>query len=320
MTSIGVAKPGKEIFFVVLGFWIVYVLLYLLEAPFNLIISQYIDLRSEYTLGEQLSKLYLLIMMQVSLVGYFASDTFQKIGLNISFLLLGLCLYLSESNMISEETQPFFGLALLFCVVYFSVRSRNWVGLSFLVLGIAAIGGSSLLDRLSDAQHTGTHSLLSTFSFSASYLDFSEEDLDFFGLASFCLAVIVSAYQYLEFFLRRVGKQAILISLGSVLTAFGNGFIHYQYNPTNKLYLLALIMSIAGFSLFAFSVNKIKEKWLLIKDNHTTVISAAFFALFVYLPSIYGHMRNVPSLLIWMPGLLLIAWWLWKNHPAHQKT
>ena len=100
----------RDVIIIIVGFGVVYYMCYLLEWPYNTFLSKLITIRSEYTVGEQLSKLYLFTIVLVSVLSYRILTDATKIKLSISFLLLSLIMYMSESNMITEEAQPIYGL------------------------------------------------------------------------------------------------------------------------------------------------------------------------------------------------------------------
>ncbi|GAB4234831.1 MAG: hypothetical protein Kow00121_62500 [Elainellaceae cyanobacterium] len=320
MTIVEISKSGKNALFILMGFWITYLLAFSLGSAFNSTIAQFIGVQSEYTLGEQLSKLYLLVIIQVAFVGYLSGNSIQKVKLSISFLLLGLVLYLAESNMISEEVQPFFGLVLLALVSYYLIRLRNWLSLSFIAFGIAAIVGGSMLDRLGETNPENLNTLLQVLSSLLNSLSFSEEQFDLLGVASCCLAAILSEQKPLESFFRRANKELVLAVLGTVLIAFGNGFIHFEYKPAAKLYLGALVMSLVGFIMLAFVIKKISLKWVPLQNFSPSIVWSFLFVFFVLLPATYGGVRPISSFLLWLPTFTFMAWCLWTKHPIANES
>lgn len=321
MTSVGISKLDRNILFITIGFWAIYLFLTSLGTTFNSVVSHYIDLRSEYTLGEQLSKVYLLAIIQVSFIGYLSSRRPQIVGLNTAFLLFGLYIYLAESNMISEKTQPFFGSILLAIVGYFLLRSQIWSGFVFMVLGVTSIASGSMLDRLG-ATDPGTLNIVSqSLYLLLKSFNYSEEQFDLLGIASLYLSTILSTRVSLANFLRKTNKLLVaLIGIGTILIAFGNGLIHYQYRPGNTLYFGALIMSMAGFALLSFAINRVASAWIDLKNFSPAILYAFLFVFFVILPSTYGKVSDGSSLLLWLPTLCFLAWCLWQRHSIHNRS
>ena len=64
----------------------------------------------------------------------------------VSFLLFSLSIYMSESNMLIEKTQPIFGLIGVAFISFFLLQSRSWLSFIFFIVGIMLISCGSLLD------------------------------------------------------------------------------------------------------------------------------------------------------------------------------
>lgn len=306
----------KHVTIIILGFWFTYYMCFLLENPIDTFLSSLIPMRSEYTVGEQLSKFYLFIIVLISVFSYRVLKELTAIKLSMSFLLLGLIMYMSESNMISEKVQPIFGLIIVAYTSMLLLRARFWLSFALFVVGFTFITGGVLSDLAHENESIS--SLLPVFIIQLLHIT-SEERFDATGIALLCLSAILCFRVPLRYFITKNTKGTLLMLLASGMIAAGNGFLHYQYHPSGKLRLGALAMTIIGFLGLMF-VNKSISK----KDAVLTLITENLFYLFIFfffvvLPSVYGNQESSTSLLLWFPFMLFMAVCLWRRHPANNE-
>jgi len=305
----------KHVTIIILVFWITFYICLLLENPLHTFLSSYITMRSEYTLGEQLSKFYLFIIVLLSVFSYQNLKEPTKIKLSISFLLLGLIMYMSESNMITEKTQPIFGLIIVVCTGMLLLRDRSWSSLTFFVMGFIVISFGVLSDLAHENE--SIRRLLPVFIFKLLHIT-SEERFDMIGIAFLCLSGILCFRFPLRNFITKNTKGTLLILLTSGMITAGNGFLHHQYNPSSKIYIVALAMTISGFLGLIFVNKSISKKDIILALITEDLFYLFIFSFFVVLPSIvYGGERNSTALLLWLPFMFFMAIYLWRYHPEH---
>lgn len=302
--------------YVYIGMAVLLASLVLLEQPFNSVMVQIFGARSEYTFGEQLTKLLLLTIAQISFLSYLSSKLSKKINLSISFLVFSLCLYLSESNMITENTQPFFGLALLSLITYYSIRLRAWKCIIFLSISIFLIASGSALDRLGELQSSELSAFAQGILDLASYINFREETFDILGVIAITISALSVFIDVFNIFPSGKRYKYLALLMGNILMAMGNGFLHYQYGPNNKVYLLGMAMSIAGFLILFVATRELRLNWDRQPGISSETVFVFLFAFFVFLPGTFGHSRYLQSILLWIPTLLFIGWYLKSVHPT----
>jgi len=298
---------------IILVFWLIYFIFYLLEPPYHSFLASNISLRSVYTMGDELSKFFLFILILISVMSYQLSSDRNKIKLSISLLLLGLVLYMAESNMITEDTQPIFGLIIIPLTGLFFLRLRAWLSFILFVLSFLPMSGGVILDfaRESELLFSRTPPFFLNLINSV-----AEERLDALGIATLCLSVILYFRILLRDFLAKSAKGAILIILASGMITAGDGFLHYQYKTRWELHFAALVLTSLGFLGFIFANRKISEKYVLRLVTEEFLYSFIFF-LFVLMPSIYGVARHSTSLVLWLPSMLVLGLYLWRRHPVN---
>ena len=312
-SSVNGGRVGQGIA-IILGFWLIYCVFYLLEAPYHAFLTKFMTIRSEYTLPEQLSKFYLFVIMLVSVYSYRVLNQPVKIKLSIAFLLLNLVFYMSESNMISEMTQPVFGLIIFVCICALLSLGHFWLSLWIFVIGFGVIAFGVLSDFARENETIG--SLLPEVVFKLLHIT-SEERLDEIGIALLCLSAILCFRGLLRDFAVNNTKAIILMVLASGMITSGNGFLHYQYNPSCKIQPIALLMTIGGFLALVFFNKRLNKKGAILTLVTEDLFYLFLFSFFVVLPSIHGDSRSTVALLVWLPFMLFLAIYLWRQHPAH---
>ena len=133
---------------IIFGFWLIfYVFYYLIKIPYHEFLKSFITIKhhlpAEYTMAEQLAKFYLFIIVLISVLSYQVSKQANKIKLSISFLMLGLIMYMSESNMITENTQPIFGYIIVVSISIFLLHGRYWFSIVLLIVGCIMVSCGS---------------------------------------------------------------------------------------------------------------------------------------------------------------------------------
>ena len=307
-------EKNIRILIIILAFWLIYYICYSLEVPVDNFIKNYTNLRSEYTVKEQLSKFYLFIVLLISIHSYWVLDQSNEVKLSISFFFLGLILYMSESNMIKETAQPIFGLIIIACTAFLLIRLRYFLQFIFFMVGFMWICLGSLKDIL--RQYESISSMVPALTSSIFSLRVGEERCEVLGTAFVCLSAVLCFISPLRNIIARNTKRSLLILFASGIMTFGNGFLHYQYKPGYKIYLAGSVMTIIGFLGLVFVL-----KTILKGDGILTFFSEDLFYLFIFfffvvLPSIHGTTRILTAFLLWLPSMLFMAVYMWRCHPA----
>lgn len=301
---------------VISGFWLIFFLFYLSGDPYHEFLRNYITIRAEYTIVEQISKFYLFVIVLISVLSYQASTEATKIKLSISFLFLGLILYISESNMIPEIIQPVFGVIIFFSTCILLFRVRSWVSIFFLLVGFLMIGTGLVSDIVNERKTISSilPSLL-LYLFDPSF----EEYYDTLGIAFLCLSAILCFQDILQDIIKRKKKVTLLILLASGMISFGNGFLHYQYRPSAELHCISLLVTISGFLGLVFLAKGSSKKHATFTLVTEELFYIFIFVFFVMLPSLHGVAYRDCALFLWLPTMFFMAVYLWRRHPANCK-
>jgi len=306
----------RYVLWVVIVFFLTYYLFYTAEKPIHGFIASLTNLRSEYTVGEQLSKFYLFVIVLNSICAYTFFDESNRIKVSISFLVLGLVLYLSESNMLTEITQPIFGsIIILYCLNYL-FRLRAWLTIAIFLLGFTLIFAGVLDDMAAEKEYISSRIptlLLNQLN------AISEERFDVGGIALICLSsILLFSRPLCDLAKRNKIRIALLLFLSAMITV-GDGLMHYQYRPSNRLHFVASLITLIGLCGFIV-VNKSNKSRNAVFKLVTEDIFYFFLVLFfVLLPSIHGQARSSVSILIWLPFMFLLAHYLWRYHPVNKQ-
>ncbi|MDY6988154.1 MAG: hypothetical protein SWQ30_08845 [Thermodesulfobacteriota bacterium] len=216
--------------------------------------------------------------------------------------------------MITEETQPVFGLIAFVSTSVLLLRSHSWLSISLFVIAFIVIACGVLSDYAHDNK---TMMLLPEFIFKSPYIAM-EERFDVIGIGFLCLSVIFCFRDpILDFMVTNV-KATVLMLLASGMITAGNSFLHYQYNPGGKLQLFALVMTICGFVGFMFLNKLVNKKSVILKLITENFFYFFLFSFFVVLPSIHGMARNTVALFVWLPFMFFLAVYLWRSHPEYR--
>jgi hypothetical protein len=303
----------KHTIAILLGFWLVFYVCRLLQTPLHAFLSSHMTVRSEYTVGEQLSKFYLFIVVLISIFSYQVSKKPRRIKLSILFLLLSLILYMAESNMITEQTQPVFGLMIVLSTGMLLLRERSWLSLTHLLMGFMAVAVGALSDLAHESEYIG--SLLPTF-LSQLLQILPEERFDVIGMAFVCLSAMLCFRVPLRHFVAGNTRGILSMLLASGMITVGNGFLHYEYDPSSRLHASALALTISGFVALIFANKRANKKDAVLTLGTENLFYLFILAFFVVLPSIHGNARSATALLLWLPIVSAVALYLWRYHPA----
>lgn len=304
-------------------FWVLFAVLYLLNGPVSNLMSRVIVVQGEYTVTEQLSKYYLFLTILISVYAYQVVREPIKVKLSICFLIFALILYLSESNMITEQTQPLFGLVILAGLLYWFLKSHAWFVGGLIMLVYLSLTGGVVLDLISENERVQSWLPPAVVNFPNRLMaqGFDLEDtFDVVGLGLLCMAVIVYFLDPVRRFVKNnaIGTFSLLITSG-LITA-GNSFLHFQYQPNQKIVLVGLSLSLIGFAGLILS-----NKYLNKKDATLSLISEDFFYIFVFfffviLPAVFGRRSDVRSLVLWLPTMALLGVYLYLHRPKQSLT
>jgi len=311
---------------VISGFWLLFFFFAVLESPINQVLSSeylaslglrsagpFIHLRSEYQVGEQLSKYYLFVVMLISILSYRIVKDPLRLKMSIGFLILGLTMYLAESNMILEIVQPIFGLLIVGCVVYFLLKGRLWLVLFLLLLGSFLISNAVIIDLLHEQEVIKPYVPEQATIFLNALP--TEGRLEVIGIACVTLAVIISFLDVLAQFTQNNVKGTFWILFTSGMITVGNGFLHFQYRPRLRLVTLALLLTMIGFLGLMYTnkyVNKQNMRLTLVNEDSFYLF---IFFFFVVLPTVFGRNHYVTSVFLWLPTMTLLALYLYYHHP-----
>jgi len=282
----------------------------LLETSYNQLIFQFLDPKSEYTIGEQLTKFYLLQISLLSLITYNYYNEPKKIKLSIIFFLLSLVMYLSESNMITENMQPVFGAILVSALMYYLFQDKKWISLGFIVTGFGFVSFGSVQDIIHDGHYIPSNLnevLLNTMNI------ISEETADFLGVNFIFLACFLCFSEIVNSLLKLDKKILFFGVISSLILTFGNGFLHYQYPIYSTHLIMAILMSVIGFIgliIFSKQINHSQHKLTLFTPQYFYLF---LFLLFIVMPSSHGTAKMQVSYLIWLPAMLALAINMWND-------
>ena len=303
----------KHFIIIILGFCLTYSMWYILyEMPLHMFLSRHITLCSEFTLNEQLSRFYLFIMLLISVLYYRVSNEPNKIKLSISFLLLSLILYMSECDIIADNAQPIFGLIIVPCTFLLLLRLRNWLSLTFFIVGFMLISLGLLSDIALKYESIG--SLLPTF---VCYLTeiIWEETFELIGITFLCFSLILCLRVPLWNCVARNTKGSLLMLFASGMISIGNGFMRNKASCITSLCSLAItIIGLLGLML----ANKRIDK----KDAILTLITKDLFYLFIFfffvmLPIIHGDRNSWAEVILWFIFMFGMAKYMWRFHPVN---
>ncbi len=294
-------------------------LLGLLSAPtVQGLFARILEMQSEYTVNEQLSKYFVFIALLISVFAYERLTNPLDLKISIGFICFSISLYCAESNMISGTTQPIFGFLYLAYTLPLLIAARAWKVIAFQGLALTLMGVGFFGDFV--IKHQAFFS--ANMPLAVTILGNSRDELyEVLGLASISLSVALCFLEPLSDFVskNKLGTTMILISAAFVTS--GNSFMHYSYHPGTRLVLAGLALSLTGLAGLLLSYRHLNAKALrfppLISPEYSGVL---LFVLFILLPMIHGgHHPHIVSLFVWLPFILLIAYHLFRQKQLFPK-
>ena len=157
----------------------------------------------EYRSSEQLSRYYILITILVSIHSYATQHLRSRVKLSICFLIFGVALYLSESDMIKVTAQPVLGFIILPYTFFLLARNREWIVFFLLSIGCVIFSITALNDFVWDNMVAGTAEFITLLPVpiydSLGSINF-EEKLEPIAAAFVCLSIIIYSIESLTKF------------------------------------------------------------------------------------------------------------------------
>ena len=229
-------------FYFILGF-LVLILCFFPPGFIDTTLELKVSFEGERRLTEQLSKYYLFITILISTHTYTAQNKKNGIKLAICFLLLGLVMYLSESNMMHDDARPVFGLLILAYIFYLLAVSREWLVSFLLLLGCVLIAMGQITDIVLDNIAYDRAEFIKAF-VPLSIRDYistlNEEPFEVAGAASVCLSMIIYSFDSLQKLFRNSRYTVLGFLIAAGMIAIGNSFLHWGHSPSDKLTLFHL--------------------------------------------------------------------------------
>ncbi|MBF0188288.1 MAG: hypothetical protein HQL50_10235 [Magnetococcales bacterium] len=298
----------------VAGFTILHVLLLFLGEQTHPFLADLVSLRSEYMIGEQLSKFYLFIIVLSSIHSYQVVKHPEEIRTSIAFLMMSLIIYLSESNMIVESAQILFGLILFIALSRTLLISRAWLSLTLIVMGFAFFCCGAIADHLNDQGSWVDQIPVWVVTFVS---PLSEERLELNGIVCLCLATLLHFRVYLITLLFSFPGKVAMLMIAVLALTFGNGFLHHGYHPEGLFQLAGLLYTLGGFLGILAINNELTKNGIGFTLISREVFISFLFVFFLLLPSSHGQNQLSVSLLVWLPFFVLFAHALWRHHPTN---
>jgi len=232
-------------------------------------------------------------------------------------------MYLSESNMISQNAQPLFDLIILSYTFYLLLKYHEWKVSLLLLLGCLALSMGSAIDILHDYTEFQRLEYIVTFLFGTipdnlkfSYL--TEETFEVVGAGFVCLSVIIYSIDSLSSFFKNNKLTTISFLVAIAMIALGNSLLHWQYKVSRELMAFSLALTLIGvLGLIKLSQNTNK------KNNDTIIglpdleiFSIFIFSFFYVLPAVFGRISNTISGIVWLPTIIILGLFLFVQHPS----
>ena len=295
---------------------------------FNLKIEYLIKMRTEYNLYEQLSRLYIFIVIIVSIYSYSVLDVLNRVKTSIGFFLLGFILYLSESNMITDSVRPLFVFIIFSYILYLLLSSRSWYIISLMIMGFIFMMFGFLADLAHCIHmHPSHQSDFIRSLWPQPIKDFFlvawpfEEIFEVAGLGFVCLASISNNLDVMKQFVKNNFICTSIILIASAMIVMGNGFSHWEYKPVLRLQIGALILTIIGIcGLFLAYTHILRKKNNLTALSNESLFYSFIIFVFLLLPSVYSNISDVKSLVLWFPLISLFGLYLYSHHPLIGQT
>jgi len=308
-------RPGRattQFFVLSIFFWAAVLVATLLWGPVYRWMGHYISMTSEYSLLEQGTKFFLLIMMIAAVLAYRNEKDRTRVVLGILFFLFALAAYFSESNFIDNVWQPVFGAVFILAMIWQLLKTGH-IALLFIFLGSVSI----VAGMLGDVWHDHPEVLpdwaplyeLGRRAFAL------EEYMDLWGIALFTYASLIVFRDPLEEALRNHRPGMVWLVVSAVLLASGNGFAHWQihYGPT--MTIVATALAFLGFLGVVYAGEKLLTGGIRFGFFSKGIFYNGIILLFLILPIIFCGVSPGLNLAIWVYFFTLAGRYLYKSNP-----
>lgn len=262
----------------------------------------FVELRSEYTAVEQLSKFCLIVSLLSCFYLLRVSGDRDLLRASAALFALTITIYLSESNMIRDKYQPVFGMVLILPIAFWLARARNWLSFCVFGLGVFITGMGSLKDFMIESEKV----LQMIPPILEQVLrQINEEVLDTIGLGVISLSALCMARDALSELVVKtpLGFAGALLAGG--LVAVGNGLAHYQYDPSVLLLGVSFVFSALGLMLFAVMDSFFVLAKYSFPMNRKLKFLSVPFLLFLFIPVFWDQYNNFMSLFFWLGSIYL---------------
>lgn len=302
-------------FFLILSvfYWMAVIVLSIAWYPTFKLMAQVIQMRAEYTLLEQGTKALLLIMFCASMVAYTNSRDIQRVKLCRTFLLFSLILYFAESNFINSIWQPLFGALFIGYLSWQLLHQDRW-SLAYLFIGCGFIGLGIVSDVLLDNPE-----ILPDWEFFAPWQQQAgriEEQFDMWGVAFLTFSCLVYLRDWIVKTLAGHPKDLAILLISVILIASGNGFAHWQYNPSPVFEIIASAMAITGILGLSYFEKRMGDRGCRFTLVDRDIFYITLIAVFVVLPVIYGGSGSPFNLVLWLAFVFYLGRRMDRAHPA----
>jgi hypothetical protein len=296
-----------------LAFWLGVVVLSALWKPVWDYMKSFMQMHAEYSLLEQGSKLLLLVMLFTSLLELSNRKDEQAVRLGVTFSLFAVALYAAESNFIWSELQPLFGAFFILTICWRLLRS-DWLALLFMLLG----GGFIFLGIVSDVALDKPALLPATPFFEQWKANAAavEEQFDLWGIACMSFASLVAFRATLmKVFSDHPGDLLVLLVSLSLIAA-GNGFVHWQYNPSPIFQVLSSALAMAGIFGLSRIDRRISGRGFELTRFDRERFYVGLIIAFVVLPVVFGGTGLPFNLIFWLSFFYYFQKLLLRSHPS----
>jgi hypothetical protein len=322
-SSFPISSDLRSIILVILIFLSLYLIFPLLIG----ILIAFLDLGSyngiEYRPSEQLSKYYILITILVSIHSYATQQLASRVKLSICFLLFGVVLYLSESNMIQDTTQPIFGFIILSYTFFLLAKNREWVIFFLLSIGCIIFSITVLNDLVWANKFRSKAEFITLLSgpiYDCLCIINFEEILEPIAAAFVCLCIIIYSIESLTKFFQNNKYKTFFILFSAGIIVSGNSYLHWEHKPDAKLTLIAITLTIIGFFGLIIISRAANKEHTVISLPILESFSLFLLSFFVVLPAVFGRSNNIISIVVWLPTIIFFAMFLYSNHPCNRKV
>ncbi len=248
----------------------------------------FLEHRSEYRTVEQLSKFMLLLLALVCIGSIHSAKDLLTSRTAGAYLLFAVAMYLGESNMIKAKYQPVCAALILPFLGIWLLQARRWLSILILGAGLFCI----TLGVLNDGAQEGKYFAQMAPEFVISLvLSLNEEWLDIIGICFIALSGLLFMRDRLGTLTERSPLLFALVILLVLLTAVGNGFSHFQYDPSPLLWILGLLLAVVGMGGFFLLNQQLQNDPGRFFPSGSYKYYAFILLLFVVFPSMWSYHR-----------------------------